>query len=63
MGTLIDDLLQFSRTGRQEMRQVAMDMNVLVEEALEELKPDIVNRNISLDRCGTAQSVWRSLHA
>ncbi len=47
MSTLIDDLLQFSRTGRQEMRQVAMDMNVLVEEVLEELKPDVVNRNIS----------------
>lgn len=47
MGTLIDDLLQFSRTGRQEMRQVAMDMNVLVQEVLEKLKPDIINRNIS----------------
>jgi PAS domain S-box-containing protein len=47
MGTLIDDLLQFSRTGRQEMRQVAMDMNVLVEEVLETLKPDMLNRNIS----------------
>ena len=47
MGTLIDDLLQFSRTGRQEMRHVAMDMNDLVAEVLEKLKPDIVNRNIS----------------
>ncbi|MBU4236847.1 MAG: PocR ligand-binding domain-containing protein [Proteobacteria bacterium] len=48
MGTLIDDLLQFSRTGRQEMCQVAMDMNVLVKEVLEALKPDFLNRNISL---------------
>ncbi|MBA3007030.1 MAG: PocR ligand-binding domain-containing protein [Proteobacteria bacterium] len=47
MGTLIDDLLQFSRTGRQEMCQVAMDMNVLVKEVLEALKPDFLNRNIS----------------
>ncbi len=47
MGTLIDDLLQFSRTGRQEMCLVAMDMNVLVHEVLETLKPDIINRNIS----------------
>jgi len=46
MGTLIDDLLQFSRTGRQELRQVAMDMNVLVKEVLEKIKPDIINRNI-----------------
>jgi signal transduction histidine kinase len=47
MGTLIDDLLQFSRTGRQEMRQVAMDMNVLVQEVLEKIKPDMINRKIS----------------
>jgi light-regulated signal transduction histidine kinase (bacteriophytochrome) len=47
MGTLIDDLLQFSRTGRQEMRQSAMNMNVLVEEVLETLKPDILDRNVS----------------
>ena len=47
MGKLIDDLLQFSRTGRQEMRQVAMDMNVLIKEVLEKIKPDTKNRDIS----------------
>lgn len=47
MGTLIDDLLQFSRTGRQELRKVKLDMNVLVNEALEKIQPDTVNRQIT----------------
>jgi signal transduction histidine kinase/ABC-type amino acid transport substrate-binding protein len=47
MGTLIDDLLQFSRTGRQELRQADMDMNAAVQEALEKLKTDTKSRNIS----------------
>ncbi len=47
MGTLIDDLLQFSRSGRQELRQADLEMNTVVQEALEKLKPDTKNRNIS----------------
>lgn len=47
MGTLIDDLLQFSRTGRQELRQADLDMSTIVKEAIEKLKPDTKNRNIS----------------
>ncbi len=47
MGTLIDDLLQFSRTGRQEVKQVGMDMNVIVKEVLEKIKPEIEIRNIT----------------
>jgi len=47
MGTLIDDLLQFSRTGRQEVRQADMDMNAAVQEVLEKLKTDTENRKIS----------------
>lgn len=46
MGTLIDDLLQFSRTGRQELHKTSFNMNVLVDEVLEKIKPDIVNRKI-----------------
>ncbi len=47
MGELIDDLLQFSRTGRQELRHADMEMSAAVQEALEKLKPDTKNRNIS----------------
>ncbi|MGE5395299.1 MAG: PAS domain S-box protein, partial [Candidatus Saccharibacteria bacterium] len=46
MGTLIDDLLQFSRTGRQEMRHMDLDMNVIMQEVLKLLDPDIQSRNI-----------------
>jgi PAS domain S-box-containing protein len=47
MGTLIDDLLQFSRTGRQELRKTKLDMYILVNEVLEKMDPDIKNREIN----------------
>jgi PAS domain S-box-containing protein len=47
MGDLIDDLLQFSRTGRQELRLADMDMNVIIQEAIKVLKTDTENRKIS----------------
>ncbi len=47
MGTLIDDLLQFSRTGRKELSLVKVDMNILVKEVLEKLKPDLESRKIN----------------
>jgi chemotaxis family two-component system sensor kinase Cph1 len=46
MGLLIDDLLQFSRNSRQEMRQRDIDMNRVFKEALENIKNDIQGRNI-----------------
>ncbi|HET9569882.1 MAG TPA: PocR ligand-binding domain-containing protein [Bacteroidales bacterium] len=47
MGTLIDDLLQFSRTGRQELNKKPFNMNVLLDEVMERIKPDIRNRSIN----------------
>jgi signal transduction histidine kinase len=47
MGILIDDLLDFSRTGRQDLRRSDIDMNAVVQGALEKLRPDLENRNIS----------------
>jgi PAS domain S-box-containing protein len=47
MGVLIDDLLQFSRTGRQEMRQSRLNMNAVVQDVLAKLKAETENRNIS----------------
>lgn len=47
MGTLIDDLLHYSRTGRQEVRKTLMDMNLPVMEVIEELKSDSIGRKIN----------------
>jgi light-regulated signal transduction histidine kinase (bacteriophytochrome) len=46
MGMLIDDLLQFSRTGRMEMHQSDCDMNEIVKEILESLRKDNPDRKI-----------------
>ncbi len=46
MGVLIDDLLQFSRTGRMEMRESTLDMNRIVEDVKEELNQDNSQCNI-----------------
>ena len=46
MGMLIDDLLQFSRTGRTEMRQSLADMNEIVQEILITIQHETVHRKI-----------------
>jgi PAS domain S-box-containing protein len=46
MGTLIDDLLQFSRTGRQEMQEADLNMNVLLQDVLFQMKHDTDSRDI-----------------
>jgi light-regulated signal transduction histidine kinase (bacteriophytochrome) len=46
MGVLIDDLLQFSRTGRAEMRRESLDMNQALQEALTPLKESYTGRTI-----------------
>jgi light-regulated signal transduction histidine kinase (bacteriophytochrome) len=47
MDTLIEELLQFSRTGRQELREDSVDMNSLIREVLERIGPDTENRKIT----------------
>lgn len=47
MGTLIDDLLHYSRTGRNEVRKKELDMNLLIKEVLEELMTETQGREIN----------------
>jgi PAS domain S-box-containing protein len=44
MGRLIDDLLDFSRMGRAELRHAPVDMAALVQAVLRELEPDTQGR-------------------
>jgi PAS domain S-box-containing protein len=47
MGTLIDDLLAFSRIGRAEARATTVSLEHLVKEVLSELQPETDGRNIA----------------
>jgi len=47
MGTLIDDLLAFSRIGRVEARETTVSLEQLVKEVLGEMQPEIDGRNIA----------------
>ena len=44
MGTLIDDLLSFSRMGRNEMAKTRVDLSALVQEAIREFEPETQGR-------------------
>ncbi len=46
MGRLIDELLQFSRTGRAEMHEAGVDMNRTVREALSSLANELAGRTV-----------------
>lgn len=47
MGTLIDELLQFSRTSRQEVRKTKIEMAAMVNELIERIKQDTEKRKIT----------------
>ncbi len=46
MGRLIDDLLEFSRMGRAELRRDTVDMNALVRAVQRDMEPDTQGRTI-----------------
>ncbi len=46
MNHLIEDLLEFSRTGRAEMRLIRVDLGNLLEDVIQEIQPEIVGRHI-----------------
>jgi light-regulated signal transduction histidine kinase (bacteriophytochrome) len=46
MGILIDDLLSFSRMGHSEMSKTRVDLNELVQDVIQELKPETEGRSI-----------------
>jgi PAS domain S-box-containing protein len=47
MGTLIDDLLSFSRIGRAETRETTVSMDQLVKEVRDEMQPETKGREIA----------------
>lgn len=47
MGQLIDDLLVFSRMGRQEMLHTLVSLDQLMKDVLHDLRPDLKERQIS----------------
>lgn len=70
MGALIDDLLAFSRFGRQSIQAVMVDMHALVEHAIEQVqrKEDTTNAQITIGDLPQAygdrallQQVWLNL--
>ena len=46
MATLIEDLLEFSRTGRTELRQTPLDLNSIVAETVGDLEQETKGRRI-----------------
>jgi PAS domain S-box-containing protein len=57
MGSLIDDLLAFSKMGRAEMQKTIISLDQLVKEALRELRQETNGRNI-VWRFGTLPNLY-----
>nr|WP_217449528.1 CHASE domain-containing protein [Deinococcus sp. JMULE3] len=57
MSQLIDDLLSFSRMGRQEMRQVPVDLRRVIESSWHALEPDRAGRVVTLTLPDTLPTV------
>jgi PAS domain S-box-containing protein len=49
MSRLIDDLLEFSRMGRQELRRGPVDLGAVIAEAWQTLDPDRAGRDVTLE--------------
>jgi PAS domain S-box-containing protein len=47
MSGMIDELLTFSRLGRKELALSPVDLNLLINEIIEQIKPDITSRNVT----------------
>jgi signal transduction histidine kinase len=47
MGSLVDDLLAFSRLSRAETQTITIDLNQLVKEVVSQIAPDLQDRNIA----------------
>ena len=47
MGNLIDDLLAFSRIGRAETHETTVSLEQVVQEAIDEMRPEAAARNIA----------------
>lgn len=58
MGTLIDDLLVFSRIGRQEILKIPVKLNPMIESIKDEFKPELKDRIVSwqIDQLGTVRA-------
>jgi len=55
MGKLIDDLLHFSRTGRQEMQLTNLEMNAVLKDALQVIQHESFGRGIKWVVAGLPQ--------
>lgn len=50
MGRLIDDLLNFSRTGRAELRRAEIRLDDILEQTLKDVQPDTAGRHIIFEK-------------